>query len=354
MIAGGGTAGHVNPAIALANALSGDDVSFVGTATGAEADLVPAAGFALHRIEVEGFDRARPLALPAVGYRAARAVAAARRHLREVEADVVVGMGGYVSLPVCIAASTARIPVVIHEQNIVFGLANRVAKRFARRVAVSFRESLPAAGRHGVFVGNPVRDEIVQMDRERERAAGIEELGLDPARRTVLVFGGSQGARSINQAAVGLRDLWSDRTDRQIVHITGRGFEPPHAETSSLIYRSPSFMDRMIRAYAVADVAVCRGGATTLAELTVVGLPALVVPYPYHRDRQQERQARVLEAGGACRVVLDGELTPGQLGNDLDRILGDDDTLDSMGAAALALGRPTAAADLADVVRGVA
>ncbi|HYZ47153.1 MAG TPA: glycosyltransferase, partial [Actinomycetota bacterium] len=155
VIAGGGTAGHVNPALALASALADEDVIFVGTSSGLEARLVPAAGWRFEAIVVRGFDRAKPLAIAGTGFMAARATVAATRLLRKLAPDVVVGMGGYVSLPVCVAARVARIPVVLHEQNIVFGLANRICKAFARRVCVSFEETLDTAGPHGVFVGNP-------------------------------------------------------------------------------------------------------------------------------------------------------------------------------------------------------
>jgi UDP-N-acetylglucosamine--N-acetylmuramyl-(pentapeptide) pyrophosphoryl-undecaprenol N-acetylglucosamine transferase len=354
VIAGGGTAGHVNPAIALARALEGDDVVFVGTTSGAEASLVPTAGFDLHVIEVAGFDRAKPMSFPITAVRAGRAVMSARRFLREARPAVVVGMGGYVSLPVCVAAWTCGIPIVIHEQNIVFGLANRVVKRFARRIAVSYEDTLAIGGDKAVFVGNPVRNEILESDAESDRAAAIQELELDPARRTVLVFGGSQGARSINTAAAVLARRWGSRKDRQIVHITGRGHQEDTIATDGLIYRTPPFVDRMATAYAVADVAVCRGGATTLAELTMVGVPAIVVPYPFHRDKQQERQARVLERAGAVRIVADDELSPERLGNELDRILDTDGLAKKMSAAARSMATPDAARDLARVVREAA
>lgn len=356
MIAAGGTAGHVNPALALAGVLAGDDVTFIGTVRGAEARLVPAAGFPLRTIEIRGFDRAKPWTLLPTAAVAARAIGTAAGMLPELQPDVVVGMGGYVSLPVVLAASARGVPVVIHEQNIVFGLANRVCKRFARAVAVSFEETLPEAGARGMYVGNPVAPQLTSFDRDEERRRGMARFDLDPQRKTLLVFGGSQGAARINRAAVGLASLWRDRSDRQVVHITG----PAHLESTrsevarvpgALIYRVTEFVDRMLEAYAVTDLALCRGGASTVAELSVVGVPALVVPYPYHRDRQQERHALVLEKAGAARVLPDPDTTAERVAGEADALLANGEVLATMRANALKFGRPDAAARLAELVR---
>ena len=357
MVAGGGTAGHVNSALALGWALEQASVTFLGTERGAEARLVPAAGFELRTFEVRGFDRARPWTLAGVGGRALAAVAHARRLIAQLAPRVVVGMGGYVSLPACIAARSLRVPVVIHEQNIVLGLANRVSAPLARRIAVSFEETLAHTWGRGVLVGNPVLPEMASADPEVERARGLERFRLDPARRTLLVFGGSLGARRINDATVGLRDLWRERRDLQIVHIFGRSGATGGEDADpvdGLVYRAVPYVDRMVEAYSVADLAVCRGGATTIAELTVRGVPSVIVPYPYHRDRQQERQARVLERHGAARVLLDEDATSAALSAAVLRLLEAPQSLAEMRRAARALGRPDAARRLAEVVTQVA
>jgi UDP-N-acetylglucosamine--N-acetylmuramyl-(pentapeptide) pyrophosphoryl-undecaprenol N-acetylglucosamine transferase len=360
VIAAGGTAGHVNPALALAEALEGCEVIFLGTATGAEATLVPAAGWPLEQVEVRGWDRARPLSLVPTGLLAARAVLEARSLLRRLLPDVVVGMGGYVSLPACVAARAAPAPVVLHEQNIVFGLAHRVCKPLASAVAVSFEASLADAGPRGVWVGNPVRAEIARADRPVERARALQRFSLDGARKTLLVFGGSQGAGRINEAAFELVRLWARRPGLQIVHITGSARPSSSGSVEApdlgdgLIYRSVPFVDRMIEAYAVADLALCRGGATTVAELAAVGLPAVIVPYPHHRDRQQERHARLMESAGAAAVVSDSEATAERIAAEAGRLLENSDRLGCMQAAAAALGAPEAAPRLATVVLEVA
>lgn len=358
VIAGGGTAGHVNPAIALARALTSDHVSFIGTSVGAEARLVPAAGFPLESIAVAGFDRAKPWLLPRTAARAAGAVTAARKILSRARPDAVVGMGGYVSLPAVLAARSLRVPVVLHEQNIVFGLAHKVSKPFAAKVAVSFEDTLADAGSKGICVGNPVAPEFATFSRPDKRPFAYETFGLEAGRKTLLVFGGSQGARRINEAAGGLPELWADRADLQILHIAGRAAFPDlqarqRASGAGCIYRVVEFVDDMPDAYAVADLALCRGGATTLAELALVRLPAIVVPYPYHRDRQQERQARVAEGAGAAVVLDDAATSPGSVASLAAALLQDDDRLARMGAAFATLARPDAAQRLAEVVRSV-
>jgi UDP-N-acetylglucosamine--N-acetylmuramyl-(pentapeptide) pyrophosphoryl-undecaprenol N-acetylglucosamine transferase len=264
-------------------------------------------------------------------------------------------MGGYVSLPVSLAAAMRRIPLVLHEQNIVFGLAHRVTKPFARRVAVSFEETLKQAGAKGVWTGNPVSPEMVTADLPAERERARATFDLDPARKTVLVFGGSLGAKKVTDAALGLAREWSERTDVQILHILGRrGVDVTAPVTDGLIYRTVGYVDRMVEAYAAADIAVCRGGASTVAELTVVGVPSIIVPYPYHRDKQQERHGRVLESVGAATVLLDEDTTPASLAASLGALLDDPDRRHRMAAAARTLGRPDAADDLAAIVRTVA
>lgn len=359
VIAGGGTAGHVNPAIALAQALGGAEISFIGTRTGVESNLVPRAGFTLETIEVAGFDRARPLSFVPTAMRAAGAIFAARSILARRDPDVVVGVGGYVSLPVGMAAASRKIPLVLHEQNIVLGLANKVCKRWAKKVALSFADTLEAVGDKGVVTGNPVVREIATADLARERGNAYERFSLDPARTTLLVFGGSQGAKRINDAAGGLATLWRDRSDLQVLHITGAAHEADvrsrvEGAGGDLLYRVVPFVDRMVSAYAVADLAVCRGGATTVAELGVTGLPAIVVPYPHHRDMQQERHGRVLETAGAAVLMRDEEVDTDSLGETAAGLLGDPDRLVAMKAEAASIGHPEAAQELAQLVKEAA
>ena len=352
VIAGGGTAGHVNPALALAKALDGEDVTFVGTIEGLEARLVTAADLAFETIDVVGFDRARPSALPKIAWRALGAVNRARHILGRVRPDVVVGMGGYVSLPVSLAAATRSIPVVLHEQNIVLGLAHKATKPFARRVAVSFEDTLPLVGAKGVLTGNPVDADLASLDRTARRSAARLRFGLAADVATVLIFGGSLGARNLNAAAIELARLWNGRDDRQILHVTGRApaSQVPAADPPPAGYAAFDFVVGMADAYAAADVAVSRGGASTVAELTATGVPAIIVPYPHHRDRQQQRHGQVLQRAGAGIVIDDGSASGARLAAELEGML-EPDRLRAMEEAARRLGRPDAAVRLADVVR---
>jgi UDP-N-acetylglucosamine--N-acetylmuramyl-(pentapeptide) pyrophosphoryl-undecaprenol N-acetylglucosamine transferase len=357
VIAGGGTAGHVNPALAIAGAL-GSDVVFMGTRRGSEARLVPAAGWPLETVDVRGFDRSRPWSIVPTAGVAARAVLTARRLLGEHRPDVVLGMGGYVSLPACIAARSLRIPVALHEQNIVLGLANRTCKPLARKIAVSFEETLAKIGRKGVYTGNPVRPDFVDADGAEARNRGLELFGLEAGRKTLLVFGGSQGAQRINEAAVGLAQAWADSPDRQVLHIAGPAHEPTiRSLTQSSgppVYRVVAYVDDMVAAYAVADLALCRGGATTVAELGVMGLPSIIVPYPHHRDRQQERHGMILQRAGAAIVVQDSSATTERVGEVAARLLDDDEGRSKMRTAALELGRPEAARHVAALLEEIA
>ena len=355
VIAAGGTAGHVNPAVAVARALPLESISFIGTERGPEAAIVPEAGFALDPIDIAGFDRGRPAHLPLVGVKAVSAIFAARRLLAARSADVVLGMGGYVSLPVALAARSRSIPVVLHEQNIVVGLAHKVSKPFARHLAVSFEETLSSAGPRGVFTGNPVLPEIADFDRASARASGYDRFGLDPGKRTVLVFGGSLGARTLNRAAPELARRWRDRDDLQVLHISGRSTSSrvePEADPVPGYHRL-EYTSHMAEVYAVADVGICRGGATTVAELAAVGLPSVIVPYPHHRDRQQEKHAQVLVRAGAAVMVRDLDATPDKLGETVEG-LSENDRLGEMAAAARSLARPDAALRVAELLRGSA
>jgi UDP-N-acetylglucosamine--N-acetylmuramyl-(pentapeptide) pyrophosphoryl-undecaprenol N-acetylglucosamine transferase len=356
LIAGGGTAGHVFPAIALARRLreQGHDVRFAGTSRGQEARLVPEAGFPLHHVEATPLARrVSPLFLtaPLVALRSMRRC----RPLVE-GADVVVGMGGYVSVPVAVAALRTRRPLVLHEQNAVPGLANRTLSRAARSVALSFGDAarlLPRRART-VVTGNPVREQILAVPDRREElaAAAASELDLDPGRRTVLVFGGSQGALHVDRAlveAAGRLEI----DDLQILLLAGRA----HARTmrtrlegSRVPVRVVDFLERMELAFAIADLVVARAGATTVAEIGVCGAPSILVPYPYATGNHQEANARALERAGGAEVLLDDEIDGGLLADRIRSLLSDGTRLRAMGERARAWSRPDAAEALARVV----
>jgi UDP-N-acetylglucosamine--N-acetylmuramyl-(pentapeptide) pyrophosphoryl-undecaprenol N-acetylglucosamine transferase len=249
---------------------------------------------------------------------------------------------------------------VLHEQNAVPGLANRMFGRFARSTALSFGEAAQFLPRRAkpVVTGNPVREEILRVPRERaslaKEAAG--ELELDEERRTIVVFGGSQGALHIDRTVVGACVLLRDRGDLQVLVLTGRAhFDQVSSSLPSegdLLVRALPFLDRMELAYSIADLVVSRAGATTVAELTVCGVPSLLIPYPYATARHQEANARAVQRAGAASVLLDEQLTPEVLADRMLSLVDHDERLLSMAERATAFGRPDAAQRVADLVAG--
>jgi UDP-N-acetylglucosamine--N-acetylmuramyl-(pentapeptide) pyrophosphoryl-undecaprenol N-acetylglucosamine transferase len=359
LIAAGGTAGHVSPALALARELAdahGADVRFAGSPHDQEARLVAAAGFSFVPIASAPFVRgvsARNLRGLVV---VLRSVGRSRRHVQD--ADVVVGMGGYASVPVAVAALRARRPLVVHEQNAIPGLANRVFARGARTVAVSFADTVPMLPRRAptVVTGNPVRPAILAVREDRDRLTKVahDALGLEPGRRTVVVFGGSQGARRIGRATVDAVGELAGRHDLQLLLLTGPANLEAMREAipsgTALLVRVLPFLDRMELAYAAADLVVCRAGASSVAEVAVCGLPSVLVPYPYATRRHQDANARALSRAGGAIVVPDDVLGGGLVAARLRDLLGDPVRLAEMGKHAAAWARPDAASALAGVV----
>lgn len=363
VIAGGGTAGHVFPAIAVAQELCRLDPElepvFVGVDDRLEATLVPEAGFRLHHIEAAAIPRRLSPRLVTVPFALRRSVRCCAEILRDERARVVVTFGGYVSFPVARAAWREQLPLIVHEQNAVPGLANRVAARWADTVAVTFPGSADRF-RHPertAVTGDPVREDVRDLDPRRARADARRRLGLDPDRPTLLVFGGSQGARRINEAIVDAHGRW-EITDLQVLHAAGRAayddtaraWAAAREERMGPAVQVVPFIDDMAEAYAAADLVVCRAGATSIAELTVLGLPAVLVPYPHATADHQAANAAALATIGGARVVADADLDGAALVAAVQPLLRDPQALATMSRAARAFGRPDAAANLARLV----
>ena len=363
VIGTGGTAGHIFPALVLAAHLresAGADVRFIGRSVGQEAAMVPAAGFPLDGVDALPFQRSVSLRAFRAPIAAIRAAQQARPLIRS--ADVAVAMGGYVSVPVILAARRERASLVVHEQNAIPGLANRMAARWAAAVALGFADAarhLPRRSR-SVVTGNPIRPSLLRA--AAERAALAEEarrtLGLEAGRRTVLIFGGSQGALRLNRAAVDAAHLLRDRGDLQLLILTGAR---DHDEVrqrlpneGALVVRAPEYLDRIEMAYALADLAVTRAGAMTIAELTACGIPSVLVPYPYATAGHQEANARAVERAGGALVMLDDQIDGRSMAGQVTGLLGSADRLRAMTRAARSFGRPDATEALASVVLSVA
>ena len=351
LISGGGTGGHVFPALALADELVArgyprDRIRFVGAARGLEATAVPAAGYEVELLPGRGLERsAAPAAIGRnlrTTYDTALAFARASALVGRLRPRVVVGVGGYASLPALVAARARRIPAVVHEADAHPGLANRIAVRLGARAAVT----LPGTELRGAVVtGNPIRPAI----------AAVERAPLAPPR--IAVVGGSLGARSLNQAVLGLYDRWRDRTDLTIHHVTGtRDYQgcstalaAQRTAGDQLSYSLVPFEEHMEVVYAEATLVVSRSGGMT-AELTTVGMPSVLVPLPGAPGDHQTANADALVAVGAAVKITDAELDPARLASELDALLADPPRLVAMGEAARTLGRPDATARFADLV----
>ncbi len=348
LLAGGGTAGHVNPLLALAEHWTADepDVSIIvlGTAEGLESRLVPERGFELMTIARVPFPRRlnrQALTFPG---RFRDAVRRAREIIRERKVDVVVGFGGYASAPAYLAARLERVPMIAHEANARPGIANKLAARLGAAVGVTFAGT-PVRGAR--VVGMPLRREIVELDRAAVRPAALRHFGLDPARPVLLVTGGSTGARRLNEtiSSAAARILG---TGWQVVHLTGtgRGGDDPQLPG----FLSLDYCDRMELAFAAADLALCRAGSATVSELTAIALPAVLVPYAAGNG-EQRLNARGLVAAGAARLVDDAAVSPQWVADELVPLLADRAAIARMAAAAHALDRLDGSAELLALVR---
>jgi UDP-N-acetylglucosamine--N-acetylmuramyl-(pentapeptide) pyrophosphoryl-undecaprenol N-acetylglucosamine transferase len=359
VLAGGGTGGHIEPMLALADALRrrADEgaqlrISCLGTARGMETRLVPARGYDLRLIPPVPLPRKPTPELFRVPGRVWRAVRETRGLLDELRADVVVGFGGYVALPAYLAARRAKVPVVVHEQNALPGLANRIGARFAARVAVTAPDTPLPRAEH---VGMPLRTAISSLDRSARRAEARSAFGLDADRPTLLVFGGSQGAATLNRAAVAAADALT-AAGVQVLHARGpknTDVTVPGRPAGSAPYVLVDYLERMDLAYAAADLALCRSGAVTVAELSAVGLPAAFVPLPIGNGEQRRNAQPVIDAGGGL-LVEDADLDATWIQSHLVPLLTDPVALAGYAAHAAAAGVSDADERLADIVLAVA
>jgi UDP-N-acetylglucosamine--N-acetylmuramyl-(pentapeptide) pyrophosphoryl-undecaprenol N-acetylglucosamine transferase len=363
LVAAGGTGGHVFPGLALARTIVQHDpratVRFAGTTRGIETRAVPEAGFALDLLPILPLSRRLARETLLAPFAAVNGTVAARRLLRQHRFDVVCGMGGYVTLPVAVAARLEGVPVVLHEQNAVPGIANRLAARVARRIAVGVDAAAAAfPPERTVVVGNPVRPELAHLDRAALHDEAVAAFGLDPSRRTLFVFGGSQGSRRINQAVVAATAHWPDPAAVQILHACGRRDEvdvraawaEADPDGRGLLVRIVPFVDRMDLAYAAADLALTRAGAITMAELTAAGMPAVMVPLPHATADHQAANARAVAAAGGAVVVEDTALDGPALVAAAAPLLADPDRLAAMAAGMRGQAHPAAAEELAALV----
>lgn len=346
LVAGGGTAGHIEPALAVAEALRdnyGAEVSALGTARGLETTLVPERGFALHLIEPVPVPRKPSMELLRLPGRVSRAIRQTRDIIRETGAQAVIGFGGYVSAPAYIAARSLGLPFFVHEANARAGMANKLGVKLGG----TGLNAVPGSGMPGEVVGIPIRAGLgaAHDDAAAERARAA--WGLDAGKTTILVTGGSQGAVSINAAVSGALDELLGR-GLQILHAVGGKNELPGARPG---YVPVPFIEDMQAAYTVADLIICRSGAMTVAEVTAAGLPAVYVPLP-HGNGEQALNASAVIGAGAARLIDDADLSPRRLTAEVAEILDNPATLRQMATAARGAAGGNAALVIADLIAG--
>lgn len=360
VLSGGGTAGHINPALALAEILKerGCDVRFAGTPTGVEARLVTEAGIPFTGFEAEGFNRSHPLTLPKALLKIQKSTGAAKKWFDEIKPDVVVGFGGYVCIPVARAAEQCGIPVVVHEQNSVMGMANKYLAKKAAAVCLTYDHAARAldipAQERVVVTGNPVRKSVLAATRQ----AGRSLLDIPDEAFMLLVTGGSLGARHLNKAVCNLKQALLAYDNLFVVQVTGpKELEAvkeelalsPDEERRWLLF---GYQDRMGEVMAASDAIVSRAGATSLAEISARALPALLVPFPFATEDHQTMNARAYVDAGCAYMLADDEVESSEFERLIRSLVEDARVRDTMSTAARAQKTEDAAAKLADVVMG--
>ncbi|MCH5584705.1 undecaprenyldiphospho-muramoylpentapeptide beta-N-acetylglucosaminyltransferase [Shimazuella sp. AN120528] len=350
LLTGGGTGGHIYPALAIARAVREKypevEIGYIGTDNGLESKIVPKEeGVQFFTVEIQGFKRSLSWENVNTVRKFIRAVSKSKEYIKKFQPDVVVGTGGYVSGPAVFAAHQLNIPTMIHEQNAVLGLTTKFLARFADVVAVSLEDTAKhlTGAKKVVYTGNPRATEVIRANR----ANGRESLGVMENTPVVLIFGGSRGAKSINQAVLGMLPKLKNLPGVRFVYITGEVHyqditakinteEYPNLDVKPFVYNMPDVL-------AKTDLVVARAGASTLAELTALGIPSILIPSPYVTNNHQEANARVLEEQGAARLLLERDCNGENLWDKIENLVLDPEERKAMSANAKALGRPEAA-----------
>ena len=361
MFAGGGTAGHISPLVAIAKTVKSKEpnaeVLFVGSRKGMEVDFVPQEGFELDLTDVVGLERDSLWQAPYVLVKFAISCYQSYRIIKSFKPDVVMGTGAYVSMPVVAVAHLMGLPTFIYEPDALPGLANRLLGRFTNRIGINYESSsqfFPAG--KTVLTGNPVRPEFFSMTKSEAR----ERLGIDDDEKLIFVFGGSHGAERINEAMLAALPILKDRGDILIMHSVGKKNYQDFIKVGSSIgveegdgYIAKPYFHNMAEAMLSADLVVCRAGATTLAEITACGRPAILIPWPGASGNHQEHNARTLEKNGAAITVLNKDLTGSSLVRTIFEIIDDKNRLKEMSHKSRALGHPEATNKIIEVIEGL-
>ena len=355
---GGGTGGHLYPAIAVARALKTEDsnnkILFVGNENGIESTIVPKEGFDIKFVKCSSFS-SNPVKLLKGLCNVISGVFESLSIISKFKPDLIVGSGGYVSAPVTFAGSLKKIPVVLLEQNTISGKTNRFIGKFAKKICISFEDSAESFPREKtVFTGNPVRDDIISADREESR----KELNIKKDQFCILVTGASQGAKSINNGIIECLKKWKDR-DITIIHLTGeKNWDDIKKATEDLTkdskidYRPIAYMNNIASAYASCDLVIARAGATTLAEISDRGIPAILIPYPHAAEDHQKKNALFFEKRNAG-IEIDDDKIQEKLISTIETLMNDREKLNSMSEACKKLGKPNAVFEILKVLKEI-
>jgi UDP-N-acetylglucosamine--N-acetylmuramyl-(pentapeptide) pyrophosphoryl-undecaprenol N-acetylglucosamine transferase len=359
VVSGGGTGGHIYPALSLIKEIKKNhknaEILYIGTEKGLEADIVPREGIPFETIHITGFKRKLSFENFKTVTRFLTGARRAKQLINKFKPDVVIGTGGYVCGPVVFAAAKLKIPTVIHEQNSVPGLTNKFLSKYVDRVAICFEEAKQFFPKEKVvFTGNPRATDVLDINPE----AGRESLNLNPNKKTVLIVGGSRGARPINDAFLSVIDEWSKK-DYQVVYVTGAVHYDAVMEKvkgsnhSDNVIIKP-FIHNMPDVLGAIDLIVARAGATTLAEITALGLPSILIPSPYVTNNHQEKNANALKTSGAAIVVKEQDMNGKRLQKDIDNVLTVTKKWNEMHLAAKELGVPLAANNVYQLLKETA
>jgi len=360
IMSGGGTGGHIYPAITILRAIEKQakdcEILFIGTEHGLESDIIPKEGFAFQTIDVRGFERRLSIKNVQTVLKTIGSVWQSRKIIRQFKPDIVIGTGGYVCGPVLLAASMMGIPTMIQEQNVIPGITNKILARFVDKIAVGYTEATKYFSHQNkiFFSGNPIRKEVMTATREE----GSRALQIDSQKCTILISGGSRGARSINQAMLEVHSHFVGKQGIQLLHVTGQSeyngivgninkscIDETQAGNSII----KPYLYNMPQALAVADLAIFRAGAIGLAELTARGIASILIPYPHAAENHQEFNARIMEQEGAAVVIRDAELTGKKLIEVIEELINNKSKLESMKMASQKIGRPEAADNIAQM-----
>ncbi|MBR0519688.1 undecaprenyldiphospho-muramoylpentapeptide beta-N-acetylglucosaminyltransferase [bacterium] len=355
---GGGTGGHLYPAIAVARALkakdSNNNILFIGNESGIESSIIPKEGFDIKFVKCSSFS-SNPIKLAKGLFKVTSGVFESLSIISKFKPNLIVGSGGYVSAPVTFAGSLKKIPVVLLEQNTISGKTNRFIGKFAKKICISFEDTAGSFPKgKTVFTGNPVRDDIISAKREESR----KELNIDRDQFCILVTGASQGAKSINSGIIECLKKWKDK-NITIIHLTGeKNWEEIKKATEDLTkdskidYRPVAYMNNIASAYASCDLVIARAGATTLAEISDRGIPAILIPYPHAAEDHQRKNAIFFEKNNAA-IEIDDDKIQEKLLETVEMLINDRDKLNSMSNACKKLGKPNAVFEILKVLEEI-